>query len=252
MNIFLLRGLVREKEHWGEFKSIIQNQFPDANIVTPEIQGVGEFVDITSPDNFSEMIEFMRSKNLQYFDQDQNNILMAMSLGGMITRQWIELYPNDFKKIILVNTSFKGLNPLFHRLKPAGLINFLRIFFSPGTEAREKSIVQMVSNNRANHKTIIAQWTDIQKKRPVKRASFVNQIKAALTFSPPQTWPKSLPLLILSGKGDRLCSYKSSEKIHELWGGDIEFHPTAGHDIPIDDSQWLMEKMSKWLVKENK
>jgi pimeloyl-ACP methyl ester carboxylesterase len=247
MNIFLLRGLVREKEHWGDFKSKVQEAFPDAKIITPEIQGVGQYVDNISPNNFPEMIEFMRSNHNEFFCADQENVLMAMSMGGMITRQWIEMYPTDFKRVILVNTSFKGINPLFNRLKPAGILNFFKIFLSPGVEAREKSIIKMVSNNSQNHPQIIKEWIGIQNLRPVKRASFVNQIKAALTFAPPQTWPGNLPLLILAGKKDRLCSYKSSQKLHQVWGGQYLEHPTAGHDLPIDDGPWLVEKMKRWM-----
>jgi alpha-beta hydrolase superfamily lysophospholipase len=250
MNIFLLRGLVREKEHWGDFKVQIESAFPNANIITPEIQGVGQFIDITSPDNFDEMIEFMRKNHIECFDNDQENILMAMSLGGMITRRWIELHQKDFKKIILVNTSFKGINPLFHRLKPACIVNFLKIFATPGIENRERTIVKMVSNNNTNHEKIIKNWIEIQNKRPVKRASFINQIKAALTFSPAQTWPSNIPLLILAGKMDRLCSVESSKKIHKVWGGELALHETAGHDLPIDDAPWMIEKIKNWLKAE--
>jgi pimeloyl-ACP methyl ester carboxylesterase len=247
MNIFLLRGLVREKEHWGDFKQKVQDAFPNANIVTPEIQGVGEYVDLISPNNFQAMIEFMRSNHQEYFTSNQDNILFAMSLGGMITRQWIEMYPSDFKKIILVNTSFKGINPLFKRLRPVSILNFFKIFLSPGVKARETSIIKMVSNNSKNHSRIIQEWIEIQSRRPVKRASFINQIKAALTFNPPQTWPSGLPLLILAAKKDRLCSYKSSQKLHEVWGGQYLEHETAGHDIPIDDGEWLIDKIKRWM-----
>ena len=247
MNIFLLRGLVREKEHWGNFKSEVQQRFPDANIITPEIQGVGEYTDIDSPDNFEDMIKFMREKHIHLFDGNQTNILMAMSLGGMITRQWIEMFPTDFSRIILVNTSFKGLNPLFNRLQPASLLSFLHIFATPAIAKRERLIIKMVSNNSTNHEQIIEKWIEIQNKRPVKRKSFVNQIKAALTFKPETTWPKEIPLLILAAKKDRLCSYKSSEKLHAVWGGDLHIHPTAGHDLPIDDAQWILDKLTQWI-----
>lgn len=247
MNIVLLRGLVREKEHWGDFRHKVEKAFPEAKIITPEIQGVGDYIDITSPDNFSQMIDFMRSNHQEVFESEQQTIVMAMSLGGMIARQWIEMYPQDFSKVILVNTSFKGINPLFNRLRPMAIANFAKIFFSPSIEKRESSIVKMVSNNNTNHKEIIANWIDIQNKRPVKRASFLNQIKAALTFNPPKTWPNNLGLLIIAAKADRLCSYKSSLKLHELWGGQYLEHPTGGHDLPIDDGDWLIQQMSKWI-----
>jgi pimeloyl-ACP methyl ester carboxylesterase len=108
----------------------------------------------------------------------------------------------------------------------------------------------MVSNNNTNHEKIIKNWIEIQNKRPVKRASFINQIKAALTFSPAQTWPSNIPLLVLAGKMDRLCSVESSKKIHKVWGGELALHETAGHDLPIDDAPWMIEKIKNWLKAE--
>lgn len=248
MNIILLRGLVREKKHWGSFVTELQAAFPKANIITPEIQGVGEFVDLTSPSNFIDMVKFMRSNILKEIE-GQDNYLIAMSLGGMLARQWVEIFPNDFKQITLVNTSFKGINSLFNRLRPKSIISFFKIFLTPSVQAREKAIVQMVSNNNTNHEAIINTWIEIQNKRPVKRQSFINQIKAALSFSPQLTWPKEIPLMILCGQKDRLCNYKSSLELHSKWGGEIHIHPTAGHDLPIDASEWMIEKINT-LIKE--
>lgn len=241
MNIFLLRGLVREKRHWGSFLEKTKKAFPGANIITPEIPGVGEYCHIPSPPSFDEMIHFMREKNIASL-QGSNNVILAMSLGGMLAKRWSELYPEDFQRIILVNTSFKGLNPLFHRLRFLSVLRFLRIFATLKLSAREKLIIQMVSNNNQNHETVLKEWEEIQKSAPVSRKSFINQIAAALSFNPAKERPKA-PLLILAGKKDRLCSYKCSLKLREQWGGQLEFHPEGGHDLPIDDPEWIIEKM---------
>jgi alpha-beta hydrolase superfamily lysophospholipase len=248
MNIVLVRGLVREKYHWGSFVTELKDSFPSANIITPEIPGVGEFVDQVSPNNLEDMVTFMRA-NIKDQLTGEDNYLVAMSLGGMMARQWIEIYPTDFKQVTLVNTSFKGINPLFNRLKPMSVVNFIKIFLTPGVEARENAIVKMVSNNTTNHEKIIKDWIEIQKRRPVKRQSFINQIKGALSFKPQQSWPDNLPLLILGGKKDRLCNYKSSLELNAKWGGSVYIHPEAGHDLPIDASTWMIEKL-KEVIKE--
>lgn len=250
MNIFLLRGLIREKAHWGSFVDEMQQAFPDAGIHTPEIPGVGEFHEQTSPDNFDDMIDFMREKHTTLFGDDRENLLIAMSLGGMIARQWMEKFPKDFKRVVLVNTSFRGLNPLYRRLKPSSMLRFLRIFFTPGMEAREHAILRMVSNNHERNEKIVRDWIEIQSKRPVSRQSFMNQIKAALTFHPPLTKPEA-DLLILAAKGDRLCDYRSSEKLHETWEGTLLLHPSAGHDLPVDDAAWMIEQIKTWLSESN-
>lgn len=249
MNIFLLRGLVREKKHWDWFKGYLQDAFPSANIILLEIPGVGESFDLTSPDNFTDMIKFMRDNSLSYIDDKNENILIAMSLGGMIARVWLDQYKTDFSKLILINTSFKGITPLFQRLRPLSILRFIRIFFTPSIRSREKLILAMVSNNKSQREKLLDGWIDIQEKRPVKRNSFINQIKAALTSKVDISVPSNVKILILAGKKDKLCNYKSSIKLNQAWGGDILIHETAGHDLPIDDPRWLVQTIKKWILK---
>ena len=249
MNIYLLRGLVREKEHWNWFKSYIEDQFPSANIILLEIPGVGETCDQISPDSFKEMVKFMRDKHEDTIKNDEENLLMAMSLGGMIARVWLDIYPEDFKKVILVNTSFKGITPLFKRLRPLSLLRFINIFFTPSIESREKKILAMVSNNKIEREKLIDSWVDIQKKRPVRRKSFINQIKAALTSKVSIEMPKGVELLIIGAKGDGLCHYESSILLNKAWGGELKIHESAGHDLPIDDPNWLVSTMKNWYQK---
>jgi pimeloyl-ACP methyl ester carboxylesterase len=250
MNFFLLRGLIREKAHWGSFILELENAFPGNRVHTLEIPGVGADHGQTSPDNFDEMIAFMRDPLTEHFSGKEENLLLAMSLGGMMARRWMELHPGDFQRVVLANTSFKGLNPLHHRLRPSSMLRFIRIFFTPGMEARERAIVRMVSNDPTNHEEIVREWMEIQKKRPVSRKSFLNQIKAALTFQPSLVRPGAR-LLILAGRGDRLCDPRSSEEIHRAWGGTLVMHPSAGHDLPLDDSVWVIKQILDWLRQES-
>jgi len=246
MNIFLLRGLIREKAHWGSFIGELEAAFPGDRIHTLEIPGVGAAHRETTPASFDEMIRFMRDPVAEHFSGREENLLLAMSLGGMMARRWMELYPADLRWVVLANTSFKGLSPLHHRLRPSSMLRFVRIFFTPGTEARERAIVRMVSNNPERHEQIVREWLAIQEQRPVSRGSFLNQIRAALTFHPTLSRP-DVQLLILAGKGDRLCDPRCSEAIHRAWGGTLVMHPTAGHDLPTDDPAWVIEQIRGWL-----
>ena len=246
MNFFLLRGLIRERAHWGSFVGEMEKAFPGDRIITLEIPGVGDLYRETSPDNLDDMIESMRGSTEEYFAGGEENLLLAMSLGGMMARRWMERFPGDFRKVVLANTSFKGLSPLHHRLRPATMLRFVRIFFTPGMEARESAIIRLVRNNTENHEKILGEWVEIQARRPVSRKSFFNQIKAALTFNPTLDRPEA-HLLVLAGGGDRLCDPRCSRKIHETWGGTLAIHPTAGHDLPLDDPPWVIDQIKGWL-----
>src|SRR5690606_29753319 len=210
--------LVREKGHWGEFPKELKQAFPQASIITPEIKGVGEFYKEISNDNFYDMVDFMREKFFINTKEEGPNYIMAMSLGGMIARAWMEKYPEDFTGAILVNTSFKGINSLFERLRPKAILSFLKIFANPSLEKRERLIIEMVANDQSKYDKIATEWIQIQKAHPVQRKSFLMQIKAALTYTPPKEKPRA-KLLWLASKADRLCSYKSTIKLQKLWGG---------------------------------
>ncbi|MCT4643046.1 MAG: alpha/beta hydrolase [Bacteriovoracaceae bacterium] len=250
MNIFFLRGLVREKEHWSTITEEIKDFFPNANIYFLEIPGVGEHYQQTSPDNFDDMIEFMRSSYIDQFD-GQKNLLISISLGGMIARNWAYKYPDDFSHIVLMNSSFKGITPLFKRLKPSAVAKFIQLFCTKDIQKRELGILELVANDKDKRKNYLDKWIHIQANRPVSRKSFVNQIKSALTCKTITSKPENTKLLILAGKEDRLCNYESSLMLHKAWGGELKIHPTAGHDLPIDASTWVLTQIKEWLENES-
>lgn len=244
-NIILLRGLVRESRHWGDFPQKLQEALPEYNIHTPEIQGVGKYNQTISPDNLSDMIDFMREQVKEYLGKE--TIIIAISLGGMITKQWSEKYPKDFGKMILINTSFKGVNSLFHRLKPNAIMKFFDIFLTGNLAMRERKILELVSNVTEKIDQAHPAWIKIQEEAPVHRKSFINQIKAALKFNPSEIKP-TIPLLLIASRADRLCDYNCTLKLHQLWGGTLKLHQTAGHDIPLDDPKWLIQKIKGFIL----
>lgn len=244
-NIYLLRGLVREARHWGDFKAKLQTAFPQAQVTTLEIKGVGKLHHQESDNNFKDMIEYMREE--YYSNNDGESLLLAMSLGGMMARQWMEMYPDDFQYCVLVNTSFKKLNSLTQRIRPKSIFNFINIFLTPKLEDREDKILKMVSNTyqQRPNKAVLSDWINIQQSAPVSRKSFINQIKAALTYVPSLNKPKP-KLLILAAKNDRLCDFTCSLDLHKHWGGELKIHMDAGHDIPLDDGEWIVKNIQNW------
>lgn len=242
----MLKGLVREKRHWGDFVAVMQNSFPGANIIPMDYPGVGAKSSRISPNDFKEYVADMRSEHQQYFDGKQENILIAISLGGMMARMWMDLHPDDFKKCILMNTSFRGICPIHKRLRPQSMKTFLRLFLTRDRDEVERGILEMVSNRKDKHPPILRNWIRYQKEYPVSHKSFINQITAALRFAPPKLAPKP-ELLILAGQKDRLCHYSCSESIQRTWGGKLEMHPEAGHDLAIDVPEWTAQKVKEFL-----
>jgi hypothetical protein len=36
-------------------------------------------------------------------------------------------------------------------------------------------------------------------------------------------------------------------QLAQRWGSALALHPQAGHDLPLDDAPWLVERVADWL-----
>ena len=59
--------------------------------------------------------------------------------------------------------------------------------------------------------------------------------------------PPSVPCLILSSECDALVHPKSSEELAKAWNVSHSVHPTAGHDLSLDDPMWVIQQIQKFL-----
>jgi hypothetical protein len=93
-------------------------------------------------------------------------------------------------------------------------------------------------------------WEKIQNARPISFKNCWRQIKAAATYRPGNIKPIQ-SVFLLNSLGDRLVAPICSEAISNKWGFEIQLHPWAGHDLPLDDGNWVVLELKNW-VNENK
>jgi len=79
----------------------------------------------------------------------------------------------------------------------------------------------------------------------MRRRNILRQTIAGLRYEFTGELP-NVPLLILGSKKDRLVSPTCIEKVHKRFGGQLNWHPTSGHGIPIDDPMWIINSIRKW------
>jgi pimeloyl-[acyl-carrier protein] methyl ester esterase len=243
-HFFLFRGLIRESKHWGDFPELISQAFPTASITMIDIPGAGIHFRSPSPISIKKMVEVMRRTYLEKRQENEECILLAISLGGMIAGQWLKDYPEDFQKSILVNTSYGGISKPFDRLKPSALAYLFKVPVLKG-RAKEAHILRLVSNHKNVFDKTLDLWETIQKERPVSLSNTIRQITAGGLFRIGNFKPRT-PILILASINDRMVSVNCSRALAEKWGAKIEEHPTAGHDLSADDPKWMVEKIKEF------
>jgi pimeloyl-ACP methyl ester carboxylesterase len=246
-SFILLRGLIREAGHWGPFLDDLKEKFPDSTIACIDIPGAGVRYQDPSPTSMSEIVQIMREdfRRLK-LPADRPVALVAISLGGMIAAQWFQSYPQDFQAVVLMNTSYGSMSPLWQRLQPKALQLLLKVPLLKG-EAKEHRILEVVSNRQDKYQSVAERWGQIAALRPVSLANTFRQLFAAARFKTTVNKP-GMPVLLLSSLQDRMVSVECMRTIAKAWKLPTVDHPTAGHDLPTDEPRWTAEQIHRFIA----
>jgi pimeloyl-ACP methyl ester carboxylesterase len=159
----------------------------------------------------------------------------------MIAFEWQRRYPEEILGAVLINTSMRPHNPLFQRLRPACYLPLLGALGSP-LSVRERLIYRLTCGGEPAPAGLLAHWCRIQRECPVSRVNFLRQLWAAARYSTRDAGPRR-PLLLLSGQGDRLVRPACSLTLARRWQVPLVVHPGAGHDLPLEDPDWVVRQI---------
>ena len=110
----------------------------------------------------------------------------------------------------------------------------------------ENFILKTTSNDETKWQPVLSQLIEFQKQHPLHVKNFARQLLLAR-----QTQKLKKPkakTLILSSQNDRLVDSSCSQLLADLWNVPNDIHPTAGHDLPLDDGGWIIEKMQSHFL----
>lgn len=247
----MLRGLVREQRHWGRFPQILKTKLesidPNSKLVTIDMPGFGTEAKRKSPLTIPEIARDVRSRWLNHRgDSNEEWGILAISLGGMCAMSWVQQFPDDFKRFVLINSSANGLSPIYHRMRPGNYLSLAKIMASRSLESREKQILQITTNLKDDDQQALAKvHADYARSATPLRINAIAQMIAAIRFRPPEKI--SIPLLVLSAGGDTLVNPDCSFQLARHYGAPLIQHPSANHDLSTDDPAWLAEQVHAWL-----
>ena len=244
----LLRGLTRETAHWGSFPEDFRKALPAAQVISLDLPGNGRLHLARSLGSIGAMVAFCRDE-LAARQVEPPYRLLAMSLGAMVATEWAYRFPGEIAGCVLVNTSFKAFSPFYRRLRPRNYLALAKLTLLPkDAGAVERTILRLTSNDAGKREEIIASWVDVRRLRPVKPANALRQLLAAARYRA-RAAPPAAPLLLLASMRDGLVHTECSLTIASRWNCALAVHPSAGHDIALDDPQWVIERVQHWLFE---
>ena len=242
-----LRGLVREARHWGDFPNQFLEANPETSILTPDLPGNGQLNCEPSPNNIGEMVEFTRAELLRNGPPPPYHLL-GLSLGAMVAVEWATRHPNELAAGVLINTSLRPFSPFRDRLSPGNYARLIELaLLRKNATEIESEILRMTSARFDERADVIDSWVAYRNENPVKKMNALGQVIAAARYRAPMKKPE-VPLLILAGAKDRLVNPRCSAQIAAKWQVQVHIHPDAGHDLPLDDGDWVASQVRDWLT----
>ena len=212
----LLRGLGREKNHWGDFPELLKKKLGVDKVECIDLPGVNDNTE--SPLSISKIMTITRQKWLETSKTQERWDVIAISLGGMVVLEWLKVFRNDFHHAYIINTSSK-LSPITQRLHPMAIYSFIKSAYNYNHyEKREKNILKLTTE-LIDIDTIMPKWIEVAKESSVSKSLVVRQLIAASQFTP----PKSLetPTFFFASEKDRLASYKCSVELAKRYNSKI-------------------------------
>jgi pimeloyl-ACP methyl ester carboxylesterase len=243
----LLRGLMREHGHWGDFPERLGRALGASHVLTPDLPGNGLLHTHTSPARIADMVDACRAQVQDALGEHHGPVnVLSISMGGMLATAWAHRYPREVASLCLMASSMRPFSPVWQRLRPQQWSLILSLLFSGASdEAWERAILQMTTTS-VDAAQALPHWLRIRRERPVSTRNALRQLLAAATFSAPRQSPV-MPTLVLCGARDALVDPRCSQAIADAWHCPVHLHPDAGHDLPLDAPQWVIDQLRAWL-----
>jgi pimeloyl-ACP methyl ester carboxylesterase len=240
----LLRGLGREQRHWYDFPKRLATRLPEGHVTALDLAGAGtEYCRRPAP-SVSWLARDI-AERLPVIGTERWGVL-GLSLGGMVALELCRLLPERIVGAVVVNSSARPSLPL-QRLRPGALPALLRIACAEDALKRESGILALTSRLPEDERARLARRAAaFGSDAPVAALALLGQLLAATRFQAPAPAQLSAHLLFLASLGDGLVNLAASRALARRYGANYEEHGWGGHDLPLDDPDWVCERVSSF------
>lgn len=245
----LLRGLSRVSGHWGIFPEHLLRELralqPSSRVLMLDLPGTGIFRRLPSPTQVSVIVDACRAE-LQSRGVAGPVSLIGMSLGAAVLSDWANRHPEEVEAGVLINPSLRPFSELFRKPRPLNYLGLALLSLSRfSARMREERVLSLTTRLTPAH-AVIDRWLELQRQHPLGVRNTARQLLASFRYRASRTRPAA-PMLLLCSKADTLVDWRCSQAISRAWGAPLRLHTKAGHDLPLDDPQWVARAVAEWL-----
>ncbi len=239
MGWLLIRGLSRERRHWGTFPQTLAAVLGE-RVETIDPPGFGAEHHRTSPATLAGITDDIAQR---FEAGDELWSILGISLGGMVALDWCARHPEAFDRCVVVNTSARPSKP-WQRFRPGVAREIIQGRRGTALDAERATITTSSNSPDLDVDALAEQYVAYAQEYPPSSASLRNQIAAATRFGLPAR--VDTPVLVIASEGDRLVDPDCSRHIAARLGVPLAVHPDGGHDLALDAPQWIGETVRDW------
>lgn len=243
-----MRGLGRSQGHWLDFPKLIQAKIPDTTCYFIDLPGIDR-TQAAPRQTISSYTDTVRDRFLSIQNKCTHWNILGISLGGMLTLDWILRYQDDFKNAIIINTSSENTKIKRVYLKTLTQLALAKVFSSNKFENEFRILKAITHLNPTDAHEAARKLALISEICPISFWVVIKQIYAASKFKivPHLSLNSEIKTLFLGSLLDPLTPVNHTIKLAEIFGGRLEVHPNAGHDLPLEDPAWVVSKILDFL-----
>jgi pimeloyl-ACP methyl ester carboxylesterase len=176
--------------------------------------------------------------------------LLGLSMGSMVAYEWARRHPDEVAGAVLINASAGGLSAPWRRLRLAAAAGLIAAAAATDLLARERRVFALTSSRPELRDETVPAWAELARRQPVRRMAVARQLAAAARYRIAPLPQGAPPILLLAGRGDRLVDPGCSRALaRALPAATLEEHPSAGHDLPLDDPAWVLDAIRRWRLR---
>lgn len=254
MNLLLLRGLLQDPGSWEEFGARLRLHAPHLKPFHLDLPGIGTEYQRTSPDSVPALRIDLAKRFHERIAQGKLPAgpwaLAGSGIGAMIALDWAAAEPKLFTRLMLMNPSSSDLSGAAERFLFASRSRILwsLLLGKPGREVR--AILGAVSNrfhaNDTKMRNLEAAFVKSRRERHPSRQTALRHFRSAARFELPALNGAAARTIVVTSQGDRLSRPECSARVADHLGARQISHPWGGHDLVIDDPEWLARELGEW------
>jgi pimeloyl-[acyl-carrier protein] methyl ester esterase len=237
---YLIRGLSRESRHWFAFEDELATA-TGVPVIPLDLPGTGTKHARECPLSVERI-----ARDLEIATRPDATVgLLGISFGGMVALEAANFHGRRVSHLVLINSSSR-LSPTIARLQPVGMLRFFQALRERDPHKREELIYALTTTTSPRVLQHYAtEAARIAATAPVSRRTAVRQLLAAASY-----WPKPVPArcLVLAGARDRVVDPLCSATLAGFLRGPLVTHPTGGHDLPVEDPNWITSRIRRWVT----